>query len=110
MAYRHKTSASIAGGDLSGMPVEAIVPAQCICDLLSISVPEVESAQYFCSKVAKYVSIRDASLVTHDITGPQPRPTLSTVQTVATRRACDCRSAPALVASPSEYVTVTIRR
>lgn len=109
MAYRHKTSASIAGGDLSGMPVEAIVPAQCICDLLSISVPEVESAQYFCSKVAKYVSIRDAS-VTHDITDPQPRPTLSTVQTVANRRACGCRSAPALVANPSEYVTVTIRR
>jgi len=39
------------------------VPAQCICDLLSISVPEVESAQCLFSKVAQYVSFRDVSVM-----------------------------------------------
>jgi hypothetical protein len=29
---------------------------QSICDLLRISVPQVESAHYFCSKVTQYVS------------------------------------------------------
>jgi hypothetical protein len=47
---------------------DAYAAAQCICALLTISVPPNASAHYLCAKVAQYVSFRDVPVMSSRMT------------------------------------------